>query len=287
MKSLLPLALALLTACNQRTSSQAAPVPNKTDSGSMHVAADRTAADSMQDDAMFTFCDSSGRFLLAVDHRSPPARPYFAALPNGDLVPLRFVGLQTESKHGTGRHIQSNFGNLGGALFETMDAKLVPDGTYLVVSGHFLSNHRPIPLRALDTVPFDSSWSARVRLERGRELERTWRRHGLDSIGEIGLVLFHRTRDEALASLVAAWGGKLHYEDYPGNISDTESIWRVDDGGVFSPRDISCIAAFRSPTGIMLARTWSGGEGESSALLRDSLGRLVPTLESYRYWSPQ
>lgn len=301
--TLLGLLLSLLTGCEPTHKGESPSTAERMDSTSPSTASQMdstrdvhtvapdvaTAQDPgcTEAGACFAFVDSTGGYLIAPRTRAPSDASFFAALPDGALVPLRSLGHQEGTSDGNGRRdTQSDFGNLDGALFAVTESRLVPNGTYLVVSSRFLSAHGPIPLRRIDTTEFDDALQVRVNGRRGRLLDGSWRRYRVDTAGEIGLALFRRTGADALASLVLSWNGKLLFRDYPGNTSDSLSVWRIDDEGIFVHASISCIAAFRSPTGIVLATTWAGAEGESSELLRDSSDRLVPFLDAYRYWSP-
>jgi hypothetical protein len=77
---------------------------------------------------------------------------------------------------------------------------------------------------------------------------------------------------------------RIVFEDYKGSTTGTDSIWRVDDGGIFNPRDFEIVAAFRSPHGYELVRAWAGPEGESTVLLREEGAVFSNVLTQYRYW---
>jgi hypothetical protein len=78
----------------------------------------------------------------------------------------------------------------------------------------------------------------------------------------------------------------LAFEDYIGNRNEEGSIWRVDDDGVFNPKDFKVIAAFDSLGSLSIARSWAGPEGDNAVFYSVVGKRLVPILEAYRYWLP-
>jgi hypothetical protein len=243
---------------------------------------DELPTDSAQQDALFSYADSAGSYLLA-DARSLSHIPYFVVTHNGNSVALQYQGRREETQQSTGRQTILNFWNDAGCLFSIESRTLIPDRTYLVVSKQLLSTYTLLRLLRRDYSPLDSASSTRVAHARGQAVQRSWRVASVDSLGEVAVVLFADTTNP-LACLVFLNNSLVVCEDYRGDTTDRQSTWRVDDGGIFDGTTIGIIAAFHSSKGILLARTWAGAEGENNALLIQSSNRFVPIMKSYRYW---
>ncbi|HVH66387.1 MAG TPA: hypothetical protein VM716_00820 [Gemmatimonadales bacterium] len=93
----------------------------------------------------------------------------------------------------------------------------------------------------------------------------------------------------ALASLVMVHDTSLLFENFPAVYrGPDESVWRVDDGGVFSPGDIQILFMAQLPRTYIMAIPWAGAEGESDQLVQaDSAGAFRTILRDYRYWVPE
>ncbi len=242
--------------------------------------------DSLSKAMMFAFCDSSGKNLITTNTELSGG-PYFAISHNGELIPLQFVGIQKESSRSNGRQTQSNFANTGGTLFRMNDSELIPDQTYAIVSDRFLAGHHPLRLQENAPNSLDRATLSILASQRRRKIIKSWNIASLGTIGKIFIVLFARNDTNQLASLVVANGNRFVFEDFVGDASQNESVWRVDDEGEFDYKSIKIIAAFQSSSGFELARAWSGSEGENSSFLQDSFSKYVATINSYRYWSPE
>ena len=240
--------------------------------------------DSLDQDVLFAFTDSSGSYLVGATD-SLAHGPYYLITPGGDSIELQYLGWRLERRQSTGRQTASNFQNTGGSLFFLKSRKLAPDQTYQVVSGRFLSTHRPLRLTRNDYPPIDSITNAGISRSRGRAIQQSWKLGSIDGVGSLNVVLFEDKR-RPLASLVLVRTEGFVFHDYPGDTSAEGSVWRVDDGGEFPGANINVIAAFQSSYGIELTTTWAGSEGESAEFLQQSSDRFVSVKEGYRYWVP-
>ncbi len=253
--------------------------------------AEQRTADSISEsnyqDIQFTFADSSGRFLICSGPDSLTHPPYVLVTRDGNAITLRFVEYRKESEQSSGRQTENNFSNTGGTVFFAESKRLIHHRTYLVVSSRFLSQRRPLRLIENDRFDIDTAIVHRISRTRARPIQKSWPIAILDTIGQIGVVWFKDQSAHPLASLVVAKSDSLLFEDYVGDASREGSVWRVDDNGEFTGDAINVIAGFQSPSGIELARTWGGAEGESEDLLQQSKDRFVSVRNSYRYWVPE
>src|SRR5437588_683389 len=90
-------------------------------------------------------------------------------------------------------------------------------------------------------------------------------------------------------SSVVGWG---HLTPVPGlprrHRRPDESVWRVDDQGVFSPGDFAILFVAQLSHACVMAITWAGVEGESDELLlADSTDVFRTVTRAYRYWVPE
>jgi hypothetical protein len=238
-------------------------------------------------DVQFAFTDSTGLYLICGGDDSLSRAPYVLVTSEGETLPLRYVEHRRESKQSTDRQTMNNFRNTGGTVFLVESRTLIPDKTYLVVSSKFLTQHCPLRLIENDRPDVDSVMIERITRRRGRSIQKSWPIGILDTFGPIVVVWFGNEGDHPLASLIVVQRDSLIFEDYIGDESREGSIWRVDDGGEFFGDAINVIAAFSSPEGIVLARTWGGAEGENDELLQQSKDRFFSLVDSYRYWVPE
>lgn len=82
--------------------------------------------------------------------------------------------------------------------------------------------------------------------------------------------------------------GSLLFQDFPAvSRGPHESVWRVDDQGIFSPEDFEILFVAQLSHAYVMALTWAGAEGESDELvLADSPDEFRTIIKDYRYWAP-
>jgi hypothetical protein len=106
---------------------------------------------------------------------------------------------------------------------------------------------------------------------------------------ELLAVQFATIDSNALAGLVVVRGRSLLFQDFPAVYrGPDQSVWRVDDEGVFSPRDFAILFVAQLSRSYVMAITWAGTEGESDELLvADSTDMFRTVTKAYRYWVPE
>ncbi len=234
-------------------------------------------------DVGFGFADSSGRYLLASEINPHSRNSYYAVISSEKIFKLDFIEERKEKKESTGRQTAGNFNNLGGFLFQSPYIKLNPGKTYLIANSNYLSQHSRLSIEPVPYVPLTSEYIEQIENAKCTRIKSSWQMGKIDDGIIIALVLFQPRKDTALASLVLMKNNLSVFEDYPGNLKDEYSVWRVDDGGEISPQSINVIALFYSQDGYQIARTWAGEEGENSVFLVQKGNVFKPVIEYYRY----
>lgn len=232
----------------------------------------------------FGLSNAKGDQVILLNHDENIPRQLNAILPSGENCLLTFVEKRTRKPEDTGRQTAKNFDNLGGVVFQTMKECLTGDQTVVLVDPDHLDKHTPVPVKPDDFSPVDSADISRIEAAKKMKVQSSWNLAGLGPDATIALVQFIPQRNKNIASLVLITKKHIVFEDYRGNTKNDNSVWRVDDGGVFNPRDFQILAAFRTSSGYELIRAWAGPEGESSALLREEGAKFLTVLTQYRYW---
>ena len=238
-------------------------------------------------DVSFGFADSSGQYLLVSEINLLSKYSYYVVISSGKIFKLDFVEERGEKKQSTGRQTAGNFNNSGGYLFHSPYIKLDPDKTYLIANSDYLSQHTRLSIEPVPYLPLNSDKVEQIEEVKGKQIKSSWQIGKTDDGIILALVLFQPVKDTAFASLVLMENDLSVFDDYPGNLKDEYSVWRVDDNGEFNPQSINVIALFHSPDGYEIARTWAGEEGENSVYLIQKENVFKPIIEYYRYWAAE
>jgi len=255
---------------------------NKQSGGILNRVKKYQAADSVN--ISFGFADSSGQHLLASEINQLTKDSYYVVISSGKIFKLDFIEEREEKEGSTGRQTTGNFNNSGGFLFKSLYIKLNPGKTYLIADSDYLSQHSRLSIEPIPYLPLNSDRIKQIEEAKGKPIKSSWQLGRTDDGIILALVLFQPGKDTALTSLVLMKNDLSVFEDYPGDLKDEYSVWRVDDNGEFNPQSINVIALFHSPDGYEIARTWAGKEGENSVYLVQKENIFKPIIEYYRYW---
>ena len=264
--------------------------PSPTPSHGTGSALDSSSAAAPPATAMvgrFAYADSAGAHLLALGALEDPSTIVGAVCGEGRVLPVRYDRRQTRQPRDNGRQVASNFANQEGQVFRLSSGSAPPDGTcYLSPDSLLLSN--AVAARSLGLPACAPAHVAGLAGAKGRAVTHCWRIAEISPGAEVLAAQFATIDSSALASLVLIRDGVMFFHDFPAVAHGAdESLWRVDDQGVFSPRDFAILFVARVARTDVLAVTWAGAEGESDRLLRtDSTGAFPALLEAYRYWAP-
>ncbi len=234
----------------------------------------------------FGLSNAQGDQVIIYDNNANISHQLYAILPSGGKCLLNFVEKRTRKAEDTGRQTADNFDNLGGVVFQTSSECLKGGRTIVLIESDFLDKHKPIPVKPNMLSPLNNTDISRIESAKKLKSKSSWNLASLSSDATIALVQFFPQGNNTIASLVLITKEHVVFEDYPGNAKDANSVWRVDDGGIFNPRDFQILAAFQSPYGFELIRAWAGPEGENAVLLREEGANFLKVLTQYRYWVP-
>ncbi|MFO0096178.1 MAG: hypothetical protein ACK54K_17960 [Gemmatimonadaceae bacterium] len=251
----------------------------------------------------FAFADASGTRLLALEDVATPAAMRAAICAGAPARPVVADGRQPTGTHDSGRQTAANFSEQAGARFRVSGAP-VPAGEscYLtadaaLVAGLLPFTPPPTPSTgtrrpARPAGGCDTTLTAPVAAARARPVAQCWPLGAVPGGPTMFVVRFVTRDTNALARLVALDGAARWYHDFPAvDHGNGESVWRLDDGGVF-PADamrIRFVSRVRSPVrGVLLVgMTWDGTEGETAYLLAADFSGTFRTLtQTYRYTAP-
>jgi hypothetical protein len=236
----------------------------------------------------FAYVDATGTQLLALSSRADPSKAVGAVCSGGLALPIRWDRRQHGQRDDTHRQVVSNFSREEGNVFRLTRGKARPDETcYLSADSALLAKAvRVAPLGLLGCSP---SQAAGLAVSRRRQVVHCWRFAQMAPDTELLAVQFATIDSNALAGLVVVRGRSLLFQDFPAVYrGPDQSVWRVDDEGVFSPRDFAILFVAQLSHSYVMAITWAGTEGESDELLvADSTDMFRTVTKAYRYWVPE
>jgi hypothetical protein len=179
-----------------------------------------------------------------------------------------------------------NFDNLPGAVYR-LDGEPLPAGTTVLLADQaFLHGREVLPVADGSREAPGGDIESAVEAATGLISQESWVIAVVGEGSAVVLTRFEPGDSSSMACLAAVGGACVIIRELEGAAPNDESVWRVDDGGVLHPEDFRVIAAFCAPSGLEIAFTWAGFEGELACLLTESGGEFVEALGGYRYWAP-
>jgi hypothetical protein len=263
-----------------------APASIRSDS-SVIFSAENPRLDAHTTPGTFAYADSSGGWLLALDSVPDPSAILGALCSTGIALPVRYERRQARQPNDNGRQVASNFSKERGDLFRVLRHSAPPDETcYLSPDSALLASARTATVR--EPSDCSSMQISRIAAVKGRQVIHCWRIAGGPDNLEVLAVQFANIDSSALGSLAVVGDTSMSFKDFPATYrGPDESTWRVDDGGLFSPRDFEILFFATRSNRYAMAFTWAGAEGESSELLiADSAGTFRTLTKGYRYRAP-
>jgi hypothetical protein len=236
----------------------------------------------------FAYVDASGTQLLALGSPGDPSKVVGAVCSGGQVLPVRWDRRQHGQKGDSHRQIASNFSREEGNVFRLTRGEARPDETcYLSADSAFLA--KAVRVAPLGLAACSPSQASRLAVSRQRQVVHCWRFAQTPSDAELLAVQFATIDSNALAGLVVVRGSSLLFQDFPAVYrGPDESVWRVDDQGIFSPGDFAILFVAQFSHAYVMAITWAGAEGESDELLvADSTDMFRTVIRNYRYWVPE
>ena len=236
----------------------------------------------------FAYVDSSGTQLLALGALADPSKVVGAVCSRGSVYPARYDRRQHGQPDNNRRQIVSNFSREPGIVFRLTRGAARPDETC------YLSADSALLAKAVGVTPLGQSecsppQASRLATSRRRPVVHCWRFARTAPDVELLAAQFATIDSNALASLVVVRDTSLLFQDFPAVYrGPDESVWRVDDQGIFSPGDIAILFFAQLSHAYVMAITWAGAEGESDRLLlADTTNAFRTVITDYRYWVPE
>ena len=242
-------------------------------------------ADSLQFAFGLSNFESNQVIIINYFEHVPP-QLLFAAHSNGSLCEVSFITSQKSSETHSGRDIPENFAKMSGPVYKSATNCLLSGETTFVVSRSFLKSNKPLQIKALRR-QLDGQAIRRIEAAKGFKTRTHWKIAEIPKIGDVALLIFEPRNDTILLTLALISETQLVFQDYPGDVNDESTTWRVDDGGEFDARAFNIIAAFESKEGVTLVTTWSAFEGESASVLLQKGNNFFRIGDAYRYWAPK
>lgn len=237
----------------------------------------------------FAFPDSSGTRLIATSELSQPAGLHTAICGGGRRISVKFIGRQDERQGHNGRQTPANFDRLAGSLFAITKGKIESDATCFLAAGSLLSGARVLPIaRQSQPGRCDPAVSNTIAAERRRGVVNCWQIAGPTAGKRLALVEFGRQEQNALASMVLIDGGRAIFQNYPGEVRrEGEDLWRVGDGGVFSPAGFEIVFLLQRGRFYAVGIDWRGEEGNSlGVFVSNGEDYFTRVIEDYWYRAP-
>ena len=235
----------------------------------------------------FALQDPTGGKLLLMPNLTRPERLKTALCSDGSHFAVQFASRQAALKGGNGRVTPKNFEHYAGSVFTVVTGKVDPAATCFLVSDTLLAG-----ATMLNVAPPQGSGvcaqPARFAALRNRPVVHCWPNARLGTTAHVALVEFERRGKDALAALVLVDGARTVFLDFPAEFKGAgEDLWRVDDGGVFSPDGITIVCALQRRGGYVLGTSWAGAEGLLLQIwTSEGSDRFVRILSDYWYRAP-
>ena len=236
----------------------------------------------------YGFADEPGSRLLVRDIEADTAKYTLAIGPYGKSVRIAYAGLQDEnSEQNSNRDTMWNFDNMPGYVYNAINGRMVPNETYALAAGQFdkvLVELIP-PDGEIRETTMGNIAEARIEKLKGRKIQWSNLLGTTKDDGQVGLVLFKRSGDDMLFSIVYLTDEKTLFWDNPAQYNEN-STWRVDmedEPGSFVPLFLA-----RLDNSLVLILTWGAPEGENIVVLYENNGKFIQSMSNryYRYCAP-
>jgi hypothetical protein len=236
----------------------------------------------------FAFASGSGAEIIVLHPIENPDR-FRNAVCGGRVVPVRFA--RRQERNAAARDDPREFERLRGTVFAVNGRRAGPGETCFVAAGALLESAEVLGVR-MSAAPADCARDARERFAavRNRRIKACWTLGTVEPQGTLGAVEYERSGRDALASLVVFSAGRTISIDFPAEYKgEGEDLWRVDDGGVFSPNGFAVPFVLRRAAGAVVPVEWRGSEGVSlSIFVADAAAPAArKVLQDYWYRAPR
>ena len=238
-------------------------------------------------DGSFGYVNADGSEVMALDSIAHPSLIRAALCPRARVYRVAYARRQTRRPADTGRQVAANFGNERGDVFRVSGGQAQANETcYLTADSSLVAG-------VVLAGPGTEGGCDTTRLRHASEIKHRavvncWPLGNASPSVALLALQFTVVDTSALASIVMADRDQFFFFDLPATYHGPEAdVWRVEDGGTFSPEAFGVPFFGRLHGTYFMALTWAGAEGEDSYLLvTDSAHALRTVTKSYRYWVP-
>lgn len=256
-----------------------------TDRASAAVPSAVTSGELKEEKLAFAYADATGKRLLGFES-SKPGRFVKAIYPPGKSVDIKYVKQQKVTAKSNGRQNEWNFDQDGGELYSIVKGKVTHNDSVLLAEKDAFQGHTFLNYKPLSKGMFSKTVVAQIEKQKKRKVVRQGLIGQVSADVRIGLVEFAKAKGQKpLASLVLSTKNGLLFQDFVGN-DDSNSTWRVDDGGTIMPDMFKILFVSESKQGYSFAYEWTGFEGYSMEVLQQKGSKLRSVLHGARYAAP-
>ncbi|MWC30593.1 hypothetical protein [Paenibacillus sp. MMS18-CY102] len=235
------------------------------------------------------YANTKGTMLLSLGlTKADDAERYMRAIcePNKPFA-IVHSGYQAGDGKGTGRQTAANFTHEAGALFYTMwGSKAANNQSCIISTTEAWSGYTFLPYKTAKGEKLSGVTVKRIEKIRQRKAIQHERIGTIGKDTVVAVVQFEpRKGENPLAGIVLVTPDTTILLDLPGN-NDSNSTWRVDDGGVIEASQFRVIASAKAASGYALGLEWFGAEGNSIYVLKQTGRRFEQVEHQGRYMSP-
>ena len=186
---------------------------------------------------------------------------------SGKACHLKWLKDRKEGPNSSLRELSCPFEEIGGYLFQSVGKCPIPEESnrrpVLLVSEDYLKSHTPMKVTKYPPKPLDKDTITRIEKERKGKIDKAWDIATLEDGSKCAVVLFSPANNRIIYSVALLLKTELVFDD---DEDDGELNW-LFKGNIFE-ETFEILAAFRSPSGIDIARRTPGYEGLDSVFTR-------------------
>lgn len=202
------------------------------------------------------------------------------AIYNSRAYSVKYVGNQDgDPEKDNHNQNASNFNNIKGFVFENLEGEQpsIADKTFYLCNDDFLKVNTLTPFEYIDNQP-DAQLIGKFEEKFGRKVTRSSIMVSFGNEGENKLCAaqFEHQKDSALAIYALCTAdGAISYLEFPAELIDEYSVWRVDDEGEFKMDSNVVNSIFQTNDGYVFLIDDVGMEGVNSYFVRQKADKLV------------
>ncbi|MWV46999.1 hypothetical protein GRF59_25635 [Paenibacillus sp. HJL G12] len=247
------------------------------------------AGELRADQFMFGYTDQTGKKILGLmgdpsqKHPSPKTLTSVLYAP-GKQFSVTYVKHQASTRKSNGSQSAHNFINDEGELYRLTYAsnKLNVNESVLLMTKKAFEGHTLLSFQSVQKGKFSPTTIHAIEKAKNRKVASQGLIATTDKGTQIGLVKFAQGNGKPLASLVLVDKSGMVFEDFIGN-NDSQSTWRVDDGGEISAEYFNLLFASYSKAGYALGVEWYGAEGSNLSVIQQKGAKFRVVTETGRY----